>query len=83
MTLKSAPFYWLVCDRCGKRADYGENIAMSHAGDARDIAADSEWLITGHPTDEHHYCESCHVWDEEQDKSVPMPPARTTSEGNE
>jgi hypothetical protein len=73
MSIKSAPFYWLVCDRCGERADYGEHVAMSHPGDALDLAVDSEWLVIGHPVNERHYCMDCTTWDDEGDERVPLP----------
>ena len=57
MSLKSAPYYWLECDGCGKPADYGEFSAMSDEGSAIDCALDSEWSTDG----EKYHCYDCPV----------------------
>ncbi len=55
MSVKSAPYYWLECDGCGAKADYGDFSAMSDEGSAVDCALDSEWT-----TDcEKHHCPRC------------------------
>jgi hypothetical protein len=55
MTLKSAPYYWLECDKCGERAEYDEFSAMGTAGQAIDLAIDGEWSMQG----ERHHCPAC------------------------
>lgn len=56
MSLKSAPFYWVICDGCGaKSTEGGEYAAWESAGTAEQDALDSEWS-------EHkgkHYCDGC------------------------
>ena len=53
--MKSAPYYWLVCDNCGQPADYGDYTAMGDEGYAIDCALDSEWSTDG----EKYNCPSC------------------------
>jgi hypothetical protein len=60
MTLKSAPYFWVECDTCGIRAEYGDFSAMSDASSAIDGAVDSEWSTQG----ERHHCPACpHIAD--------------------
>jgi hypothetical protein len=56
MGLKDAPYYWVECDGCGERCEYGDFSAMSDPGQAIDGAVDSEWTDDG---DGHHHCPSC------------------------
>jgi hypothetical protein len=55
MTVKSAPYYWLECNGCGVRADYGDFSAMEGVGEAIDLALDSEWSMQG----DRHHCPAC------------------------
>ena len=55
MSLKSAPYWWVECDNCGERADYGDFPAMDSEGDAVAYAIDSEWSKQG----ERHHCPDC------------------------
>jgi hypothetical protein len=57
MALQSAPYYWLKCDGCGDRADYGDFSAMDSAASAIDLATDSEWTMDG----EKHHCPRCPI----------------------
>jgi hypothetical protein len=56
MSLKSEPFYWLICDNCGaKSTEGGEYAAWGAADTAIEDAMCSDWL-------EHkgmHYCDGC------------------------
>ena len=72
MSLKSAPFYWLECDHCGRRADYGDFSALDSEGDAIQAAFDSEW----HESYDGFYCPDCIAWD---DEGNPRPPAQASS----
>ena len=55
MSLKSAPYYWVECDNCGTRCDYGEFAAVYEAIEAEDLARDRDWSC------EHgkHHCPHC------------------------
>lgn len=55
MTIKSAPYYWVECDGCGDRCEYGDFSAMGDPGQAVDGATESEWSVQG----ERHHCPSC------------------------
>lgn len=55
MSLKSEPYYWLVCDECGERADYDEFSAFEDVGQAYDRALDLGWTSDG----ERDHCENC------------------------
>ena len=55
MSIKSAPYYWVECDNCGERCDYGDLAAYDDAEMAVDIALDSEW--TG--KDDLQHCPAC------------------------
>lgn len=57
MSIKSAPFYWLECDNCGKRADYGEFVSLEDEDQAISVALDSEWTTDG----ERYHCPDCPV----------------------
>lgn len=64
MALKSAPYYWVVCDSCGERCEYGDFAALSDAGDAVGEAIDHDWSVSD-KHDKHHchkcepFCEQC------------------------
>jgi hypothetical protein len=53
--IKSAPYYWVECDKCGARCEYGDFSAMSDAGAAVDDAVSDDWTARG----EQHHCPSC------------------------
>ncbi len=56
MVLKSEPFYWLECDKCGRRStEDGEFAAWADGGQAEGDAMDSGWHVEGG----RHLCEKC------------------------
>ena len=55
MTIKSAPYYWVECNNCGSRCEYGDFTAMADDGQAVDGAVEDEWSVQG----ERHHCPSC------------------------
>jgi hypothetical protein len=57
MSVKSATFHWLECDRCGCRvaSEYGEGMVHHEVREAEDAATDQDWHVEGG----HHLCESC------------------------
>ena len=57
MPVKSEPYYWLECDTCGARCDYGDFSAMADEGSAIDGAIDAEWTTDG----ERWHCDGCPV----------------------
>lgn len=60
MSIKSAPYYWAVCDCCGERADYGDFSAWSDEGQARDYDEASFQYIDGADL-----CAACWCWPED------------------
>lgn len=72
MALKSEPYYWVVCDRCGTRCDYGDYSAMSDEQTALDGAENVDWLLVGEwPNYTGHFCDGCIVLGD--DGWEPMP----------
>jgi hypothetical protein len=66
--IKSEPYFWVECDRCGERAEYGDFSAMADASQAVDGL---DWItIRGKEGIELHYCEDCTVWSDEEDEFV-------------
>ena len=66
MSLKSQPYYWLVCDgpNCKERCpnDAHDYTAWADESQAIDCAYDSDWLIAGEvdvPLWVGHLCENC------------------------
>ena len=55
MTIKSAPYYWLECNNCGERAEYGDFAAMDSEASAIGQARDSEWTRQG----DRDHCPDC------------------------
>lgn len=54
--LKSAPYYWVVCDLCGASAQENtEHSAWSDHGTAEDTAIDAEFTTDG----TRHHCNGC------------------------
>ena len=47
MPIKSALYYYAVCDNCGERADYDEFTAYEDAGQAADVAVHLGWTKAG------------------------------------
>lgn len=65
MAIKSAPYYWVECDDCGRREDE-EFSAWSDVRSAIDVVEswDYGWLIT----DDGHWCPDCRGKHEEEDE---------------
>lgn len=62
MSVKSAPYYWLICDCCGaKSTEDSEHSAWSEEADALMIAEESDWMRI----DGKDYCWRCIVMGEE------------------
>lgn len=55
MGIHSAPYFWLVCDNCEGRADYGDYTAWAEADMAVVTALDSDWTTDG----DRYHCPSC------------------------
>jgi hypothetical protein len=55
VSLKSAPFYWLECDGCGERCEYGDFAAYADPGPAIDEALEADWTTDG----EKYNCPDC------------------------
>lgn len=53
--IKSAPYYWLECDACGKRAEYDEFSALASTSEAIELAVDADWTTDGM----RHNCPTC------------------------
>lgn len=70
MSIKSAPYYWVECDRCGAKADYGDFSAMMDASQAVDLLGDDGWVTVKGKDGEMHFCPSCTVWSDDEDKFV-------------
>jgi hypothetical protein len=60
MSVQSAPYFWVVCDCCGARADYGEFAAWSDAGQARDYSESGFESVDGLDL-----CAACWIWPED------------------
>jgi hypothetical protein len=54
MTIKSAPYYWVICNNCGKRHEEDFS-AWDDPALALDNAIDSEWTTDGI----RHNCPKC------------------------
>lgn len=67
--IKSEPYYWVVCDRCGERADYGDWSALADASQAVDLL-DEYWIKIQGRKGELHYCVNCTVWNEDEDQMI-------------
>jgi endogenous inhibitor of DNA gyrase (YacG/DUF329 family) len=55
MSLKSAPYFWVECDGCGDRCEYGDFAAWADADYAIDGATEADWT----ELDGKHHCPSC------------------------
>lgn len=71
MTTKSEPYYWVVCDLCDKRCDYGNYTAWGDDGQASGAAYDHDWFVD--ISYDCHICRDClprYLEDEEDDNMV-------------
>jgi hypothetical protein len=57
MSVKETPYYWVTCDNCGIRADYGARDAMDTPDAAIDRAVTAGWSEQG----SRHHCPNCPV----------------------
>jgi hypothetical protein len=70
MSVKSVPFCWLECDKCGAKSTEGSDYAAwADVGGAEDDARDSGWTVTSdgrHYCTEHwaNVCQECEAYDE-------------------
>ena len=55
MSLKSAPYWWVECNNCGTRCEYGDFAAMSESSAAIDGAVNADWSHHG----EKDHCDRC------------------------
>jgi len=58
--IKSAPYYWLECDGCGKRTDWDEVNAWETIEAAIDNADGIDW----ESENGQHLCPAC-IWERE------------------
>lgn len=64
MAIKSAPYYWVVCDVCGVSAQEGsEYSAWGDKGGAEEMVLDSDWHVEGG----NHLCEDCTPMDRDEE----------------
>lgn len=51
MTVRSAPYFWVTCDKCGRREppEDSEWTAWESRDQALDCASDSEWMLVYTP----------------------------------
>jgi hypothetical protein len=66
MPIKSAPYYYAVCDNCGERADYDEFTAWEDPSQARDQAIAAEWT----ERDDRWHCPKCPPLDTDEDEAA-------------
>ena len=62
MSLKSALYYWVECDNCGDRCEYGDFSAYGDIGQAIDGAIADDWTEQGG----RHHCPNCEPLDLEE-----------------
>lgn len=58
MSLQSKPYYWVVCDCCGEKADYGDYSAWSDEGQAIEFMDDADFKRI----DDEDLCPLCWSW---------------------
>jgi hypothetical protein len=68
MSYQSSLYWWVLCDRCGKRHEsYDDYEAWAEKDQADELADDSGWLVEGG----NHLCEDCQPhgpdWDDEHE----------------
>lgn len=67
MTIKSAPFYWAICDRCEHRHEYDMYSAWSDKDTVDEYAEETGWHVEGG----NHVCWLCiphpPEWDEQHE----------------
>jgi len=82
MTIKSAPYYWVVCDGCKDRSprEDSEIVAWSDNGTAVDDALNWDWLEYKYPpgpvtteTQLIHLCPNCIPHDKHGDSWEDLP----------
>jgi len=66
MSIKSSPYYWVVCDCCGKRAQYygGEYAAWESPNQATENL-DAEFETVEVAGASQHLCLGCWCWPED------------------
>jgi hypothetical protein len=62
MTIKSAPYFWAICDCCGARAEYGDYAAWADEDQARDYSEAGFEHIGNEDL-----CGACWAWPEDTD----------------
>ena len=55
--IKSAPYYWVICDKCGEKAEYYEVSAWSEESHAVEYAEADDWITVA----DKHFCLDCQV----------------------
>lgn len=55
--IRSAPYYWVTCDKCGEKAEYYEHSAWSEEWTAVEYAEADDWITSG----DKHFCLDCQV----------------------
>lgn len=67
MTIKSAPYFWAECDRCGESAAQGDYSAWRDPDSAEIEADGGDWYCEGG----NHVCDQCMPhppdWDDEHE----------------
>ena len=82
MALKSEPYYWIVCDRCGQRCDYGDFSAWAQADVAADGAEQSDWLtVEVDSGEDKHFCDRCIVMGEDGMEPMTVPVSADSGTG--
>jgi len=68
VSLKSAPYYWVECDRCGVSAeDGGDFTAWQHPDTAEIAPEEAGWHIEGG----NHLCVNCTPPDRDEFEETP------------
>ena len=57
MPVKSAPYYWIECDNCGERCDYGDYAAWGEIDQAVAATDAYDWTNDG----DRWHCVKCPV----------------------
>ncbi len=71
--IKSKPYYWVTCDKCGKRCDYYEHSAWAEEWTAVEYAEADDWITHG----DKHFCPDCQVVCEDCEIRCAPPDANT------
>jgi hypothetical protein len=67
--IKSAPYYWIICDGCGANAQEGDYSAWKEVEGAEAEAEASDWTIEGG----RHLCPACQPDEDEEDDEDEQP----------